>query len=477
MAETGSTTLRDLRNQVGAASGDAWVRAVLRAGGDGSWSIEYVEATVGAKPECWNPSVWEYGRLVFVAARCQAGELAALGAGDDSVTGNSGHDTGADNAGNAPKASEDSNAAPTLRLGRFEAAIPRASDRVRWEHRPSRVQHDPVPMPWPTMDYELSQRDRSESGMTPESGFLIGNGCPSFPTFANAYRAFFYGNFARAGAENPSRYGLIRVAQTEAWIRRVRVGPTFVEVFVAGNHAIGACVEFNSATDRATKPVGRSGRVRLRVARGVADDALLYLTRKGRWLDYRVLGPHVRAGQHLKLQGVEIVVPSEPVAELEALIYQGEGSRVEFKGKLPASDSEKRNVLKAVVAFANTDGGTIVFGVDSDETTITGLGTVDALRARDDLIRLIRDGLTGSPPVTGPAEHMVGGKLLLVLTVEPGSDVPYGMTFHRGDRAEYSVRRGANNFPARPEEIRRLVLDRLGRTETASRFQGGFGRM
>ena len=106
------------------------------------------------------------------------------------------------------------------------------------------------------------------------------------------------------------------------------------------------------------------------------------------------------------------------------------------------------------MAFANTDGGTIVFGIDADETTVTGLGVINTPSARDGLVNLIRNGLTEFPPVTGPTEHVVDGKLLLVVAVEPGADVPYGLTLHRGDRVEYFVRRGANNFPARPEEIR-----------------------
>jgi hypothetical protein len=490
VAETGSTALSELRDQLAAASGDAWVRAVLKADADGSWTIEHVEATVGAEPERWDPAVWEYGRLVFVAARCQARDLATLCVGEDSASGG-GDGTGTDDDSQASEtgkdsgdqgADEDAGGAeaasapkPMLRLGRFEAAVPRVWDSVHWEHRPSRAQHDPTPMPWPTVDYQLSERDRSASVMPPESGFLIGDGCPSFPTFANAYRAFFHGNFAGAGAQNPFQYGLIRVAQPYAWIKHVRVGPTFAEVRVAGSQPIGACVELNSATDRVAKPVGSSKLVRLRLPHGLADDTWLYLTRQGRWLDYRVLGSQLHGSRNLKLQGVEIVVPDEPAAELEALIYQGEGSRLEFKVKLPESDSEKRNVLKTVVAFANTDGGTIVCGVDSDETTITGLEVVDTRQVRDGLINLIRNGLTEFPPVSGPTEHVVDGKRLLVFTVDPGTGVPYAMTFQRGGRAEYFVRRGASNFPARPEEIRQLVLDRLGRADAASGFHGPFG--
>jgi len=225
------------------------------------------------------PAGWRYDGLVFVAARCQAADLAALCASEPNVTSGVSEGGGTLEDHQAPEASEEGEPAParTLRLGEFEATAPWASGNVQWEHRPSRAQHDPTPMPWPTVDYELLERDRSPGGMPPAPGFLIGDGYPSFPTYANAYRAFFQGNFAWTGAQNPSRYGLIRMAQTDAWIKRVRVGPTFVEVFVAGSQLTGACIELNSATDRAARPVGRSRRVRLRLPDGLADDAWLYL--------------------------------------------------------------------------------------------------------------------------------------------------------------------------------------------------------
>ena len=54
--------------------------------------------------------------------------------------------------------------------------------------------------------------------------------------------------------------------------------------------------------------------------------------------------------------------------ELQLLVSQGENLHVEFKHKLP----EWPKLMREVVAFANTHGGTIWIGVD-DDGTISGL--------------------------------------------------------------------------------------------------------
>ena len=54
--------------------------------------------------------------------------------------------------------------------------------------------------------------------------------------------------------------------------------------------------------------------------------------------------------------------------ELQALVAKGEGQHLEFKLKLP----EWPKLMREIVAFANTDGGTVLVGVD-DDGTIAGL--------------------------------------------------------------------------------------------------------
>ncbi len=54
------------------------------------------------------------------------------------------------------------------------------------------------------------------------------------------------------------------------------------------------------------------------------------------------------------------------LSELNELIEGGENSKVEFKRKF--SESEK--IAKEMIAFANTKGGRILFGVDDDKTVV-----------------------------------------------------------------------------------------------------------
>lgn len=60
-------------------------------------------------------------------------------------------------------------------------------------------------------------------------------------------------------------------------------------------------------------------------------------------------------------------VPSKDVgavADLRKLIAQGEGLQLEFKKKAAHPDK----LVREIIAFANTDGGTLLIGVDDDGT-------------------------------------------------------------------------------------------------------------
>ena len=69
------------------------------------------------------------------------------------------------------------------------------------------------------------------------------------------------------------------------------------------------------------------------------------------------------------------------------LLQQPEGKTLEFKRDL----SSPRNVLKTLVAFANSAGGRLVIGVDDDRTL---LGVTDPLDAEERLCNLIADSIS-----------------------------------------------------------------------------------
>ncbi|MEX0647346.1 MAG: ATP-binding protein [Balneolaceae bacterium] len=64
----------------------------------------------------------------------------------------------------------------------------------------------------------------------------------------------------------------------------------------------------------------------------------------------------------------EIVISDMNPADLRHLIQTGEGAFLEFKKTIPSAEK----IAKEIAAFANTNGGTILIGVD-DNKTITGI--------------------------------------------------------------------------------------------------------
>jgi hypothetical protein len=190
------------------------------------------------------------------------------------------------------------------------------------------------------------------------------------------------------------------------------------------------------------------GTVTLPLTNGLPEDAWLWLKRGKQWLDYRSISLQSPWTGDLTRSEVKIETPIDPQASIEALIAAGEGPHIEFKRQLV-----EYHKLKTVAAFAAGAGGKVVFGIDSDETTVIGLDGGTAQELRDRLGDLVRVAVIPTPEFD-VAPFIVNEKTVLVLTVEPGTG-SYGVVPHRGgdDKPEYYVRRGANTYPAQPADL------------------------
>jgi hypothetical protein len=187
--------------------------------------------------------------------------------------------------------------------------------------------------------------------------------------------------------------------------------------------------------------------------------AWLYLSCDRQWLDYRAFSDF-HGDSDFAAAGVDVDIPEDPEIEIQALLARGEGQRIEFKRQPPDNTVEsKRTVFKTVAAFASGGGGTIVFGIDSDEATDRGLEGIDPKKERDRLAQLARS-IVIPAPIIEARQYELESKLLLVLSVEPGPNPPYGITLpeRSGKPVEFYVRRDATSFPAKPDEIRATVL-------------------
>ena len=139
---------------------------------------------------------------------------------------------------------------------------------------------------------------------------------------------------------------------------------------------------------------------------------------------------------------------------LTDVIARGEGKTVEFKQDVP---KDMMKYVPTVVAFANTMGGALVFGI-SDSGEPIGIDE-DKVESRIEEISYEIGSRTEPIVSYGVDRYCLGGKHLIVVEVHRGTMTPYRV---RGKGA--FIRQGRNTFQACEEKVRELELERVNRS-------------
>jgi hypothetical protein len=105
-----------------------------------------------------------------------------------------------------------------------------------------------------------------------------------------------------------------------AGLARVQVTATRLTVEVNGTSLDGCELELFGVTGRASQLVSSPGEVTFSLDRGLPEHAWLWLKIGTRWLDYRSIDPGSGWTWDLARAGVDIAVPSDPQANVEALL-------------------------------------------------------------------------------------------------------------------------------------------------------------
>lgn len=135
-------------------------------------------------------------------------------------------------------------------------------------------------------------------------------------------------------------------------------------------------------------------------------------------------------------------------------IIRGESKKVEFKETLP---NRSENYTKTVVAYSNSQGGQIVFGVVDDTREVVGIDEADLFQAMDAIANAISDSC--EPQIIPEIEPCtIDGKTVIVVTVVPGTQRPYYLK-SKGKETGTFVRVGGTTRPASPEKIKELEME------------------
>ncbi len=133
--------------------------------------------------------------------------------------------------------------------------------------------------------------------------------------------------------------------------------------------------------------------------------------------------------------------------DLAALLRAGQGQQIDFQPEnVPPS-----RLAETLMAFANTDGGYVLVGVEGRPAQVPGLE--DPAAARD---QALQAALLCDPPLILPLPQVYpfDGKSLLLITVPPGLPHVYSL------KGRYLSRVGSHNKPLTAAELRRLLSER-----------------
>lgn len=135
-------------------------------------------------------------------------------------------------------------------------------------------------------------------------------------------------------------------------------------------------------------------------------------------------------------------------------LFSGESKNIEYKVTIP-DKSEK--YMKTVVAFANTQGGKLVIGIDDKTHQVVGVDKDSLFPIMDSLANAISDSC--EPQIIPDIEpQTVDEKTVIVVTVEAGKNRPYYIKSKGKEKGTY-IRVAGTSRLAYPEKISELEME------------------
>ena len=135
-------------------------------------------------------------------------------------------------------------------------------------------------------------------------------------------------------------------------------------------------------------------------------------------------------------------------------LFSGESKNIEYKVTLP-DKSEK--YMKTIVAFANTQGGKLVVGVDDKTHEIVGVENEILFQLMDGIANAVSDSCMPQI-ITDIEPQTVDEKTVIIVSVEAGKNRPYYLKSKGKENGTY-IRVAGTSRQAFPEKIRELEME------------------
>ena len=135
-------------------------------------------------------------------------------------------------------------------------------------------------------------------------------------------------------------------------------------------------------------------------------------------------------------------------------IIRGESKNLEFKVELP---KDTKKYTRTVIAFANSQGGNLVIGVDDSTREIVGVDADSIFPVMDSITNAVSASCT--PQIVPDISFQtIEGKTVVIARIEPGPNRPYYLKSEGKEEGTY-IRVAGTTRHASPEKIKELEME------------------
>ena len=268
-------------------------------------------------------------------------------------------------------------------------SVPEPGGNCSWIRWPSRRHaHYGTLFSTPHTDYAVSAQNRTEPRQ--RGTVLAGAGLPFFPDVSVATASVLFDvHSMRGGHSIPHELMLVRVAHPEAYFERIRVSSTAVVASVLGEDFEGVQLQVSSAGQPSETRVLEPGDVQAPISGSSGADISVALARGEECLDYRTISS--RWPDSIGQDDI-VYEPADLADRIDRMRWAGENEEVEFKEAI----SKGERIARAVAAFANGRGGTIIIGISDGTGEVVGIAS-EVGAARDSLDNIVRNRVRPAP--------------------------------------------------------------------------------
>lgn len=288
---------------------------------------------------------------------------------------------------------------------------------------------------------------------------LAAEDAPFFLTVQEAERTLLYDrdstNLLNANDQLPELGVALYLEQSEAWLESIHFSSSALKITLDGTNLSGVRLKVTGTGVQDYDDYPAEKTISLSAPDGPPDIVKIALLKGHTWLDYFYDDSRSRYYPLIPRHTNVVFDYQEPGEEIVRMIESGEGRTIEFKGE---ESDDKDKWKKTVVAFANTEGGNILFGVSNDGKVV-GLGRELAKHGslehfKDGLTDAISNTITPVPQYEILPPVKIEGKDVLVVKVI--SDEQTHSLFI--DKAHvFYIRRDATTRAANNFEVQELV--------------------